>query len=180
MASEARLLCLQAPTFVAYEPFLFRMGLCKHRSQHFLFETLWCLAHQNRTIAIASDFRVDGAKSPTIPQKEGVLGSDIAARNRKPPFYRTLKSKCSIVSSLGNRCDFRENRDGHCNRKSQKSLRFWCAKLWCPMQAKVARGQTDTKTCVFVCVCVCTCWGGSKSPPPRGRVKQVQCGKLAF
>ena len=29
------------------------------------------LAHQNRTIAIASDFRVDGAKSPEIPQKEG-------------------------------------------------------------------------------------------------------------
>ena len=26
-----------------------------------------CLAHQNRTIAIASDFRVDGAKSPEIP-----------------------------------------------------------------------------------------------------------------
>ena len=35
------------------------------------------LAHQNRTIAIASDFRIDGAKSPEIPQKEGVLGSAI-------------------------------------------------------------------------------------------------------
>ena len=33
------------------------------------------LAHQNRTIAIASDFRVDGAKSPEIPQNEQVLGS---------------------------------------------------------------------------------------------------------
>ena len=32
------------------------------------------LAHQNRTIAIASDFRIDGAKSPEILQKEGVLG----------------------------------------------------------------------------------------------------------
>ena len=54
------------------------------------------LAHQNRTIAIASDFRVDGAKSPEIPQKEGVLGSEIAARNRKSlaTFYRTLKSQC--------------------------------------------------------------------------------------
>ena len=30
------------------------------------------LAHQDRTIAIASDFRVDGAKSPESPQKEGV------------------------------------------------------------------------------------------------------------
>ena len=35
--------------------------------------------YQNRTIAIASDFRVDGAKSPEIPHKEGVLGSEIAA-----------------------------------------------------------------------------------------------------
>ena len=67
------------------------------------------LAHQNRTIAIASDFRVDGAKSPEIPQQEGVLGSEIAARNRRSlaTFHRTLKSQCSIaVSSLGNRCDF--------------------------------------------------------------------------
>ena len=67
------------------------------------------LAHQNRTIAIASDFRVDGAKSPEIPQKEGVLGSEIAARNRKSlaTFYRNLKSQCSIAfSCLGNRCDF--------------------------------------------------------------------------
>ena len=41
------------------------------------------LAHQNRTIAIASDFRVDGAKSPEILQKQGDLGSEIAAQNRK-------------------------------------------------------------------------------------------------
>ena len=40
---------------------------------------LHVLAHQNRTITIASDFRIDGAKSPEIPQKEGVLGSEIAA-----------------------------------------------------------------------------------------------------
>ena len=46
-------------------------------------KTILNLAHQNRTIAIASDFRVDGAKSPEIPQKELVLGSEIAARNRK-------------------------------------------------------------------------------------------------
>ena len=89
------------------------------------------LAHQNRTIAIASDFRVDGAKSPEIPQKEGVLGSEIAARNRKSlaTFHRTLKSQCRIAfSSLGNRA-ISGVRDGHRNRKSQKSLRFWCAKL---------------------------------------------------
>ena len=56
------------------------------------------LAHQNRTIALASDFRVDGAKSPEIPQKEGVLGSEIATRNRKSlaTFHRTLKSQCKV------------------------------------------------------------------------------------
>ena len=31
------------------------------------------------------DLRVDGAKSPEILQKEKVLGSEIAARNRKSP-----------------------------------------------------------------------------------------------
>ena len=88
------------------------------------------LAHQNRTIAIASDFRVDGAKSPEIPQKEGVLGSEIAARNRRSlaTFHRTLKSQCIIaVSCLGNRA-ISGVRNGHRNRKSQKSLRFRCAK----------------------------------------------------
>ena len=67
------------------------------------------LAHQNRTIAIASDFRVDGAKSPEIPQKEGALGSEIAARNRKSlaTFHRTLKSQCNLaLSCLRNRAIF--------------------------------------------------------------------------
>ena len=67
------------------------------------------LAHQNRTITIASDFRVDGAKSPEILQKEGVSGSEIAARNRKSlaTFHRTLKSQCGIAFfCLGNRNDF--------------------------------------------------------------------------
>ena len=31
---------------------------------------------------MASDFRVDGAKMPEIPEKEGVLGSEIATQNR--------------------------------------------------------------------------------------------------
>ena len=64
---------------------------------------------ENRTIAIASDFRVDGAKSPEILQKEGGLGSEIAAQNREslPTFHHTLKSQYSIAfSCLGNRCDF--------------------------------------------------------------------------
>ena len=62
------------------------------------------------SLALASDFRVDGAKSPEIPQKEGVLGSEFAARNRKSlaTFHRTLKSQCSFAfSCLGDRCDFR-------------------------------------------------------------------------
>ena len=97
----------------------------------FSFCLLLFLAHQNRTIAIASDFRVDGTKSPEIPQKEGVLGSEIAARTRKSlaTFHRTLKSQCNIAfSCLGNRA-ISGGRDGHRNRKSQKSLRFRCAKL---------------------------------------------------
>ena len=58
------------------------------------------LSAPNRTIAIASDFRVDGAKSPEIPQKEEVSGSEIAARNHKSlaTFHRTHKSQ-----TLGNR-----------------------------------------------------------------------------
>ena len=67
------------------------------------------LAHQNRTITIARDFRVDGAKSPEIPQKKGALGSEIAARNRKSlaTFHRTLKSQCSTAfSCLGDRQRF--------------------------------------------------------------------------
>ena len=88
------------------------------------------LAHQNRTIAIASDFRVGGAKSPEIPQQELVLGSEIAVRNRRSlaTFHRTLKSQCIIAfSCLGNRA-ISGVRDGHRNRKSQKSLRFRRAK----------------------------------------------------
>ena len=59
------------------------------------------LAHQNRTIAIASDVRVDGAKSPEILQKEEVSGSEIATRNRKSlaTFHRTLESQlCNAIA----------------------------------------------------------------------------------
>ena len=89
---------------------------------------LLTLAHQNRTIAIASDFRVGGAKSPEIPQKKGLLDSEIAARNRKSlaTFHRTLKSQCSILSEIA---AISGVRDEHRNHKSQKSPRFRCAKL---------------------------------------------------
>ena len=85
------------------------------------------LAHQNSTLAIASDFCIDGAKSPEIPQKEGVLGPEIATRNHKSlaSFLRTLKSQCKVSEktlAISGVCD------GHRNRKSQKSLRFRCAK----------------------------------------------------
>ena len=108
----------------------------------------WTLAHQNRTIAIASDFRVDGAKSPEIPQKEGVLGSEIAARNRKSlaTFHRTLKSQCSIAFSCrGNRA-ISGVRDGHRNRKSQKSLRFRCTKDWTYFQQFQDRKKLSLST----------------------------------
>ena len=59
------------------------------------------------------------------------MGSEIAARNRKSlaTFHRTVKSQCNIaLSCLRNRA-ISGVREGHCNRKSQKSLRFRCAKL---------------------------------------------------
>ena len=67
------------------------------------------LAHQNRTIAIASGFRVDGVKSPEILEKERVSGTEIAARNRKSlaTVHRTHKLQCSIaLSSVRNRWRF--------------------------------------------------------------------------
>ena len=80
------------------------------------------LAHQNRTIAIASDFRVEGAKSQ---------GSEIAAQNRKSlaTFHRTLKSQRHIALS-GKSLAISGVRAGHDDRKckSQKSLRVQCAK----------------------------------------------------
>ena len=80
----------QIPPFAAQLPKVFAQAFDKnawgiHR-----------LAHQNRTIAIASDFifRVDGAKSPEILEKEGVSASEIATRNRKSlaTFHCTPKS----------------------------------------------------------------------------------------
>ena len=89
------------------------------------------LVHQNRTIAIASDFRVDGAKSPEIPQNEGVLGSEIAARNRKSlaTSIATLNRNAALLSLVSEIAAISAVCDGHRNRKSQKSLRFRCAKV---------------------------------------------------
>ena len=88
------------------------------------------MAHQNRTIAIASDFRVDRAKSREVLQKEEILASEIAARDRKSllvsiaPLNRNaaLLSLVSEIAAISGVCD------GHRNHKSRKSLRFRCAK----------------------------------------------------
>ena len=86
------------------------------------------LANQNRKIAIASDFRVDGAKSAEIPQKEGVFSLGIAARKSLKSlatFHRTLKSQCSIAfSCFRNRCDFWGLRWASQSQNRKKSLRF--------------------------------------------------------
>ena len=100
------------------------------RARHPSWTQIMNLAHQNRTTAIASDFRVDRAESQEILQKEGVPGSKIAARNRKSlaTFHRTLNSQCSTALSRKSLA-ISGVRDGHRNRKSQKSLRFRCAKI---------------------------------------------------
>ena len=54
------------------------------------------LAHQNRGIAIASDFRVDGARSPEIQQENGISDLEIAARNRKS--LATFMLHCFVLS----------------------------------------------------------------------------------
>ena len=79
--------------------------------------------HQNRTIAIASDFRIDGAKSPEIPQNEGILGSEIAARNRKSlaTFHRTLNRNGESLSLVSEIAAISWVRDGHRNRKNCKN-----------------------------------------------------------
>ena len=124
--------CVEVRALIPFGAELAAIGCTPRGScNNTLLRRVLSLAHQNRTIAIASDFHVDGAKSPEIPQNEGVLGSEIAARNRRSlaTFHRTLKSQCIIVvSCLGNRT-ISGVRDGHRNRKSQKSLRFQCAKV---------------------------------------------------
>ena len=67
---------------MAVNSMLAKITLPKKNANWSFLDSNWMhlsLGHQNRTIAIASDSRIDGAKSPEIPQKEGVLGSEIAA-----------------------------------------------------------------------------------------------------
>ena len=104
--------------------FLFCWQRQERKTRSVLPLSLLDLAHQNRTIAIASDFHVDGAQSPVFPQKEGVLGSEIAARNRRSlaTFHRTLKSQCIIaVSCFGNRAisGVRDGQIAITNRKNR-------------------------------------------------------------
>ena len=91
-------------------------GFCQGKPQN--------LARQRiRTIAIASDFRVDGAKSPEIPQKEGVLGSEIATRNRKSlaTFGAPLNRNAALLSLVSEIAAISGVRDGHRNRKNRKN-----------------------------------------------------------
>ena len=64
------------------------------------------------------------------PRLAALEGQEIAARNRRSlaTFHRTLKSQC-IICCLGNRA-ISGVRDGHRNGKSQRSLRFRCAKIF--------------------------------------------------
>ena len=90
------------------------------------------LAHQNRTIAIASDCRADGAKSPEIPQKEGLSGSKIATRNRKSlaTLHRTPTSQCKLKPRKSLAISgVRESAMGIAIANRKKSLRFRCAKV---------------------------------------------------
>ena len=51
---------------------------------------LLVLAHQNRTIAIASDFRVDGAKSPECPRER--MGFGVGSRSSRSQIASDLPS----------------------------------------------------------------------------------------
>ena len=86
---------------------------------------VWNLAHQNRTIAIASNFRVDGAKSPGRNPAEG---RSFGLRNCSPTFQRLsiapLNRNAALLSLVSEIAAISGVRDGHRNRKSQKSLRF--------------------------------------------------------
>ena len=79
--------------------------------QQVLNKTSLSLARQNRTIAIASDFCVDGTKSPEIPQKEGVWGSKSAApKSQIASDFEVFPSHTQIATQ-------------HCSLVSRKSLR---------------------------------------------------------
>ena len=56
---------------------------------------------------------------PDVPQKQWVLGSEIAARNRKSLaiFHRALKSQCSSLCLVRDTPAISGVGDGHCNRK---------------------------------------------------------------
>ena len=100
------------------------------------------LAHQNRTIAIASDFRVDEAKSPEIPQNEGFwaqkLQLEIANRQRLSiaPLDRnaTLFSLVSeIARFLGSAMGIAiANRKSRCDFRALRSVKSttWTRTVW--------------------------------------------------
>ena len=56
------------------------------------------LAHQSRTIAIASDFRVDGAKSPEVPQNEVVWAQKLQPEIAKRLSIATINRNSALLS----------------------------------------------------------------------------------
>ena len=103
--------------------------------------------------SIASNFRVDRAKSPEILQKEGLSGSEIAARNRK---------SLATFHYLEIASDFWGLRWAS---QSQKSLRFRCAKLFSRLgdrQKETANGsnwflQKSAASCCFLQISAVFC-----------------------
>ena len=116
---------------------------------------IYYLAHQNRTIAIASDFRVDGAKIARNPAERTGLGPGIAALNRESlaTFHRTLKSQCSIAFFLSRKSlRFLGSAMGIRNRKHRKNrcdfgaLRFTTSSVFLYRQDPLGTGKGPPKT----------------------------------
>ena len=116
------------------------------------------------------DFRFDGAKSPDFPEKEGVLGSEIAARNRKSlaTFHR-LNRNAALLSLVSEIAAISGVRERHRNRKSQKSLRFRCASSpphpWPPQGSIWHRFDIDFLIWPYF---------DAKSTPEKGRARRIR------
>ena len=92
-------------------------------------------AHQNRTIAIASDFRADGAKSPEFPQKE-LRGFGLRNRSPKSQIASDFPSHPCIAMQ-------------HCFLLSQKSRDFWGPRWASQSQIAKPRAPKDWKNSRF-------------------------------
>ena len=78
-------------------------------------------------MTITSDVCVDGAKLLELPQKEWVLGSEIAARNHI--FVALLNRKATLLYLFPTSLAFLRSAMGMVIANRKKLLRFWCAKI---------------------------------------------------